>query len=214
MADLMDEVGEDLRRQQLEQFWKENGSWIIAGVIIAILFTGGLAWWRQYAYERNLKQTAELVAMMEEADAGQLAAFAAKSTKDHGALARFAAAAIYAKRKESDKAVALYRAIADTTGLDRVYRDLARLLSVGQRLQTGDPKALHGELEDLTGPKSAWRHSALEMEALLYAREKRMKEAADALAEITGDISAPSDIRMRASTLRELYIGEAREKKS
>lgn len=214
MSDLLDEVGEDLRRQQLEQFWKENGSWIIAGIIIAILFTGGLAWWRQHVYERNLKKTTELVAIMEEGDAAQLAAFAEKSTKDHAALARFYAAAIYAKRKEAEKAVALYRAIADTTGLDRVYRDLARLLSIGQRLQTGDPQALHAELEDLKGAKSAWRHSALEMEALLFARQNRMEDAAAALAEITGDISAPSDIRMRASTLRELYIGEARENKT
>lgn len=209
MSDIMDEISDDLRRQQLEQFWKENGAWIIGGVILAVVFTAGLTWWRSHTYERNLRETAQLIEIINESDVEKLTAFAEKTGKDHAVIARFAAAAVYAKRKQSDKAVAIYTSIQNTTGVDRTYRDLARLLSVSQRLETADPAALHKDLSALTDKGDVWRFSALELEALLYAREHKLKEAAGSLAEIIADSAAPQDVRMRATTLREFYIGAA-----
>ena len=209
MSDIMEEISEDLRRQQLEQFWKENGVWIIGGVILAVIFTAGLTWWRGHTYARNLQETAQLIEIINESDVEKLSAFAEKTDKDHAVVARFAAAAVYAKRQQSEKATAIYASIQNTTGVDGTYRDLARLLSASQRLETGDPAALHKDLSALTDKGDAWRFSALELEALLYAREHKLKEAAASLAEIIADSGAPQDVRMRASTLREFYVGAA-----
>lgn len=204
---IVEEINDDLRRQQLEQFWKENGSWIIGGVILAVVFTAGMTWWRAHTYEHNMQQTAEMIDIINTSDVNKLTDFADRSDKDHAVIARFAAAAVYAKRNDTEKAVTVYKAIENTTGVDAMYRDLARLLSAGQRLTSADPAALHQELGSLTKPGNTWRFSALELEALLYAREHKMKEAADDLAEITAASDAPQDVRMRASTLREFYIG-------
>ena len=204
---IVEEINEDLRRQQLEQFWKENGAWIIGGVILAVIFTAGMTWWRAHTYERNLQQTSEMIDIINTSDVDKLTAFADRSDKDHAVIARFAAAAVYAKRSDTEKAVSIYKSIENTSGVDSMYRDLALLLSAGQRLQSADPAQLHKELGGLTKPGNAWRFSALELEALLYAREHKLKEAADDLAEITTAADAPQDVRMRASTLREFYIG-------
>jgi hypothetical protein len=212
MSEFMEEVNEDLRRQQLEQFWKENGAWIIGGVFLAVIFTAGLTWWRSYTHTHNMQETAQLIEIINESDVEKLASFADRTDKHHAVIARLAAAAVYAKRKEPEKAVAIYTSIQNTTGVDRTYRELARLLSVGQRLETGDPAALHKDLKELTEKGDTWRFSALELEALLYARERKLKEAAGALAEIISDSSAPQDVRMRASTLREFYVGAAEAK--
>lgn len=206
-SNIMEEVNDDLRRQQLEQFWKENGPWIIGGVILAVVFTAGMTWWRTHTYERNLQQTSEMIEIINSSDVDKLTAFADRTDKDHAVIARFAAAAVYAKRNEPEKAVTIYTSIQNTTGVDATYRDLARLLSAGQRLNSADPATLHNDLQPLTKPGSTWRFSALELEALLYAREHKMKEAAQNLAEITAAPDAPQDVRMRASTLREFYIG-------
>lgn len=213
MSELVDEVNEDLRRQELEKFWKENGSWIIAGVILAVVFTAALTWWRQYSYDKNMKQTTQMMEVVKTADTEKILAFADHSDKDHAVVARFSAAAIYAKRKDTDKAVAIYNQIENTTGVDATYRDLARLLSAGQRLGSSDPAALHTDLAPLVKPGNAWRLSALELEALVYARENKMKEPAQDLAEITADPAAPEDMRMRASTLREFYVGATADDK-
>jgi hypothetical protein len=209
MADIEREIAEDLQRQQLALFWQENGNWIIGGVIGAVLMTAVMTWYRQYTHDHNMRETAQLIEIMNDADVGKLSAYAAKADRNHAALARFDEAALYAKRGDSAKASALYAQIEGTTGLDRVYRDLARLLRISQTIEQEDPGRLHQELEPLKAPKSAWRFTALEMDALVYARQGKLKEAADDLAEIAGDSASPVDERTRATTLRELYIGAA-----
>lgn len=211
MTQIEHEIEDDLRQQKLEQFWKENGSWIIVCAILAVIFTGALTWWRQHEYKQNLAQTTALFEVMKENDTTALADFAAKSDKDHAAIALFTAAALHSKRNQDAEAVSLYRKIEGTTGLDSTYRDLAKLLRVSKRLGADPPAELHKDLTPLAA-KSPWRYTALELQALLYAREGKMKEAAENLTRITQDANAPGDVRMRASTLRELYMGSAEAK--
>ena len=211
MTHIEEEIEDDLRRQKLEQFWKENGSWIIICAILAVIFTGALTWWRQHEYKQNLTQTAALLEVLRENDTKALGEFALKSDKDHGAIALFTAAALHSQRSQDAEAVTLYRKIDGTSGLDSTYRDLAKLLRVSKSLGAEDPAQLHKDLAPLTA-KSTWRYSALELQALLYARENKMKEAAEVLTRLTQDGGAPNDVRMRASTLRELYMGSATAK--
>lgn len=209
MADnLIEEVNDDLRRQKLEQFWKENGSWIIAGAVLAVLATGALTFWRGYEYKRDMAETAALSAVVKSGDVAQISAFAGKTDKDHALQARFAAAALHVARKENDAAAGIYDAIAKTRGVDRAYRDLAGLLGISLRLDKGAPEALRKELEPLTEKKSMWRFQALELEALLAVRAGDKKEAADILTQISGNPEAPQDVRTRAFTLRELYMAD------
>lgn len=209
MADnLIEEVNDDLRRQKLEQFWKENGSWIIAGAVLAVLATAALTFWRGYEYKRDMAETAAFSAVVKSADAAKIAAFAEKTDKDHALQARFAAAALHVARKENDAAAGLYAAIAKTRGVDRAYRDLASLLGIGLRLDKGTAADLRKELEPLTDKKSMWRFQALELEALLAVREGNKKAAADILTQISGNPEAPQDVRTRAFTLRELYMAD------
>jgi hypothetical protein len=207
MSEFIQEVEEDLRRKELEKFWKENGSMIISFMILAVVLTAAMTWWRQHTYEHNLRETSQLIQVVKDADVDKILAFAGTADKDHAVIARFDAAVVYAKRNEGDKAVAIYSEIANTSGIDSAYRDLAKLLGAAQRLNTADPAALHAELSPLIQPGNTWRFSALELEALLYARENELKEAAGDLAQITSDSQAPQDVRMRAATLREFYVG-------
>jgi len=212
MTHIEEEIQDDLRRQKLEQFWKENGGWIIICAILAVIFTGALTWWRQHEYKQNLAQTAALLDVLKDSDTKTLAEFAMTSDKDHGAIALFSAAALHSSRKQDAEAVSLYRKIEGTTGLDSTYRDLAKLLRVSKSLSAeSDIAQLHKDLAPLAA-KGAWRYSALELQALLYARENKMKEAAEVLTRLTQDSGAPNDVRMRASTLRELYMGSATAK--
>ncbi len=46
MTEIFDEISDDLRSEKLNQFWKENGAWIIGGALGAVLLTGSLTLWR------------------------------------------------------------------------------------------------------------------------------------------------------------------------
>ncbi len=208
MSDIFDEVSDDLRREKLKQFWKENGAWIIGGVIGAVLLTGVLSFWREWKYTRNTVATAELTRAVATADIAKIENFVAAGAKNHAMIARFAAAGLHLERGEKDQAVALYNEIADTAGLDKTWRSLARVFSIGQRFDKDDPVKLKKELAALSGDKDVWRIVALELQALLAARTGQMQEAADILAGITADPQAPDDVRTRAFTLRALYVAE------
>ena len=42
------EVDENLRRDQMRDFFKAYGNWLIAGVVLFLAASGGLIWWRQH----------------------------------------------------------------------------------------------------------------------------------------------------------------------
>jgi len=208
MSDVFDEISDDLRQQKLNQFWKENGPWIIGGAIGAVLLTGALTLWREHTLSRNTEQTTQVITLEKAGDLTKLDAFAESADKDHAMLARFAEADAYIAKKQNDKALAVYDTIANTSRLDKTWRDLARLHSVTLRLDKDPPEALAKELATLDGDKDTWRYSAREMEALLAARQGQMQKAADILSNIAADPLVPEDMRQRAYSLHQLYVAD------
>ena len=47
------EVDENLRRDQLRDFFKAYGNWLIAGVVIFLAVSGGMIWWHQHQIEQH-----------------------------------------------------------------------------------------------------------------------------------------------------------------
>jgi hypothetical protein len=209
MSDVFDEIADDLRREKLNLFWKENGSWIIGGVVLAILMTGALSFWRDFEFKRNAAATAELTRVATMNDAGALEYFAQSAPADQAMLARFMSAGSYAQKGEKDKALAMYNAIVETRGVDKAYRNLAKLYAVSLRADGGDAVTLRAELAPLVSDKSPWRYTALELDALLALRAGDRGTAVENLTKITADPLAPADARARAFTLRWLYVAEA-----
>lgn len=211
MSDILREVDDDLRRQQLHSFWEENRMWIIGGIALAIVSTGSLTFWRGHMRQENIAATAQLMTAMDTPAAiEQLGSDPAQlGSGAHEALARLAAADRHLARGEKDKALALYDALAADRSAPEVLRDLGRLYAAGQRLETAPAEQLEKELTPLTRAKAPWRFTALEMLALLHAREGRLQDAAEKLAQISGDPMAPQDARTRAFTLHELYNADA-----
>lgn len=210
MSDIMEEVAEDIRQQKLREFWQQNGAWIIGGALLAVVMTGGLNFWRAYEAKKNAAQTAALMTALKKSDAENLLSITQASDRGHAALARFAAAALYAKNGEKDKAISAYRDISGTFGVSKRLRDLAALQSISLRLDTDPADALEKELSPLAKNGGTFRFSAREMQALLLARERKKKEAASILEKIAKDAAAPQDMRVRVLTLQSLYAADVK----
>src|SRR6218665_2744962 len=209
MSDVMREIEDDMRQQRLQAFWIENRAWIVGGVILAIVMTAALSFWRQHTLDRNAQATYTLFQAMNKGDEAALSKLAEEGAGSHGGMAGLLAAGLLAQKGDTEAAAALYDKVATTRGLESVYRDLAALLAASQRLDSGNPAALHAALKPLTAEKNVWRFSALELQALLYAREGKMKEAVDVLTALSINARAPAEIRARAETLRALYLESA-----
>lgn len=205
------EIDDDLRRMKLQNFWEENRLWIFATIVLAIVATGGISFWRNYTAEQNRAATAQMMAAFDNpAELDKLAADpAALKRPAQIALVRLQAASRALNKGDTAKALTYYDALVKDRNADPLLRDLGKLYAAGLRLDSAPAAELEAQLKPLAREGQPWRFSALEMLGLLYAREGNMKDAADKMAEISGDPLAPQDARTRAFTLRELYQADA-----
>ncbi len=212
MNDILNEIDEDLRTQKLKAFWKENGVAIIGGVILALIMTAGLSFWRDWRDARNMKETAALMDVLYQENIEKLSSYAQEAKSDHKAFARFLEAGLLIQRKEKEKAIARYDEIAKDRKVDTIWRNLARLQSVTLQLDSGDPKKLQEDLTDMiSAKKNPWKWSALELQALLFARTGDYARAAKNLEDIVSSSDAPDGLKSRAAALRDLYLGRKKE---
>lgn len=209
---LFREVEEDLRHDQMRRLWERYGRFAIAGAVLLVV---GVAGWQGYgAYTRaqalDEAETYEQGLQALPANPAEAAeAFARLDGQGSGypELAALKRAAALVEAGNRAGALAVYQALADDPAADPALRDLAIVLIVLHQVDDGPPEALSASLEPLTGPGGAWRHSALELQALLALRAGQSEEAARRFADLSRDSETPSGIRERARALLDALGG-------
>ena len=220
MADIFDEVNEDLRAERAKQFALRYG-WIVA-LAAALLIAGAGAWqgWRYYqARGQSGVASAYLGAMRAAtppdaaltpdatpapARAAAMAEFdrlAETGPEGYRSLARLRSAALHASQGDLPGALALWDRLAADTAADPLLRDLASLLWVQRQVDAGDPAAIEGRLQPLLAAGNPWRHLALESQAWLALRAGRADQARETLRKLAADAAAPEGVRGRANGL-------------
>jgi len=205
LADIFDEIEEDLRRERAKKLWERYG-WIVLVAAGAVVL--GVAGWRgwQWHEQRQASRAAErFLAATAAADRGEAAAAAAafaelsrEAPSGYRVLARLREAGVMAREGDTAAAVALYETLARDPGVPPLYRDLAALLAVLHQADTGDPRALADRLAPLAAPGAAFRFSAMELQAVLAERRGDHAEARRLLEALAGDPAAPDGVRRRA----------------
>lgn len=207
MAEIFDEINEEIKQEKLENFWKENGTFIIVSVILVISIVGGRAIWSDYKMERDAKRTA---AMMQAIESQSVSEYVADSEGNHQMLSNLLAGAN--AESDLDQRIAYYEAVANNNDYDDMYSDLAGVLAVGLKAEKtdADNAALIAELEPYTGEDRPYRASALELQAFLYAADQKYDQAVAVIdTAIEGDqTNMPPQFVARMETLRAFYHTE------
>ena len=60
------EVDENLRRDQLRDFFKKYGNWLIAAVVLFLVASGGFIWWKQHQVQRSAEQVEQLATIFKD----------------------------------------------------------------------------------------------------------------------------------------------------
>lgn len=211
---LFREIEEDLREEQLTKLWKTYGNWIIGAAVAIVVAVAGHQIWRNYdlstrqAEGERFAEAARL-AGGDQADAA-LAAFS-RMTGDardgYAMLAGFREASLLARKGDLSGAALAYDKVASDDRFDPVYRDLARLLSVANDLDTGNPQALAAKLAPLTAGTNPWRFSAQELSAALALKTGDTAKAKDLYGFLSTEAGTPPGIRARATEMLGLLNG-------
>jgi hypothetical protein len=202
------EVDENLRRDQLRDFFKAYGSWLIAGVVLFLAASGGLIWWRQHQVQQTEAQVEQFAGVYRDIASGSTAQVPQKLSQlsDSGskavrASAMFARAAVAVQQGDTRTAIATYKSAAADSGLPQPYRDAALIRQTALEFDQMNPQEVITRLEPLTKPGEPWFGSAGEMTALALAKQGKRQEAGQLFAAIAKDNAAPGAIRARAAQL-------------
>jgi len=216
VADIFQEVDEEVRREQLKKLWQRYGNYIIAACILVIVAVGA---WRGYEWWET-KKAAEAGAAFEQAvtlaESGKhqeaeaaFAKLATDGTAGYRVLARLREAAELA-RTDRKSAVNAYDAIAADRSVGQVIRDLATLRAGFLLVDSDSYGNMRARLEPLTGPERTFRHSAREVLALSAWKDGDMSAARQWTDMIITDPQTPSGTRSRAEVLSELIAASGK----
>lgn len=210
MADIYDEMQDDLRAERARVLARRYGG--LAAVLLCLVVLGVGGWqYRQWRQDQRAAATAAIyleglrAADMPGGDrALALQRFdmaAARGPEGYRELARLRAAALQADRGDLAAALLLWDQVARDRRADRLLRGLATLLWAQHQVDHGDPAAVTARLRTLTAPDDPWRPLARETQALLALRLGQNAAAIDILRELAGDVTAPEGVRGRANGL-------------
>lgn len=200
------EVDENLRRDQLRDFFKAYGNWLIAAVILFLAASGGFIWWKQHQVQRHEAEVEQLAQIFKDAGSGNLAAapqqldqLSKDGSKAIRASALFARAAIALQQNDVKSATATYKLIANEDSLPKPYRDAALIRGTALEFDQLQPQEVIARLEPLARPGEPWFGTAGEMTALAMIKQGKKEQAGQLFAAIAKDKGVPDTIRARAT---------------
>jgi hypothetical protein len=215
MADIFQEVEEDLRRDRYERLAKAYGGYIIVGILLLVIGTVGYVLWKNWRENQDQTATLQLAEAVnpETPAAGATATpngealgkVAAEGPAGPAGLARFYEAGLRSRNGDRAAAIALYDRLAKDPSIAPLYQDLAALLAVQLQVNDGDPKSLAERLEPLSADTSPWRYTARELGGLLAARTGDTARARTVFQQLADDNGAPAGMRVRAAELAAFY---------
>lgn len=205
MADIFDEIDEELKQDRAKQVWARYGKFVIAAAAAVVLGVGasqGYTAWQQSQAETAANIYSQALAADDavaslEADLGRL-------TDGYALLGRFRIAAGRASAGDAAGAETMYLEIAGDTAVDALYRDAATLLSVMNAPDASNPSDLRKRLAPLADGAGPWRPLALELSAALDLKAGDRAAAAAKLREVIELDGTPPELRQRAAQLAEV----------
>jgi len=202
------EVDENLRRDQLRDFAKRHGNWLIGGVILFLAACGGWIYWQQYQVKRSETQVEQLGQIYTDIGAGktssaprQLDALADSGKKAVRASALFTRAALAIQQNDHKLAIATCKQIAGDGSLPDAYRDAALIRQTALEFDSLKPQDLVARLEPLAKPGNPSFGSAGEMAAMALIKQGKKQEAGRLFATIAKDKTVAEPSRARAQQI-------------
>lgn len=202
MADIFDEINEELKQDRQAVLWQRYGKYVIAVAVLVIAVVGA----RQgYVYWTEKRDGAAATAYYQAAltnDSGEaLQDVIDGLTPGYQLLADFTIARKLAEQGKSGEAEAAFLALAEREDIDGFYRDTALLLSVMHASDNANSDDLLARIAVLTDTAGPLQGLALEQAAGLALKKGRARDAADYLEKITTLSDVPSSLRQRATQL-------------
>ncbi|MCC6914052.1 MAG: tetratricopeptide repeat protein [Rhodospirillaceae bacterium] len=208
---LMSEIESDLREDELKRIWRQHGSTFVVVAVLFLIAVAGHEGWKAYngrqhaniamTYDEGINAAGE--GKVDEAKA-KFAEVAKSGDQPYASLARLTDAGLRLQNNDAKGAIDLYAALAADEKADLLFRDVAVVLKALHSVDSEDPKKLEADIAPLT-KDSTFKHSAIELTALLAAKQGDTARAATLAQSLVDDAATPQSMRGRAQEYAALY---------
>ena len=212
--DFFREVDEAVRQDRYRELWDKYGLYaLVAAALIVAGVAGFKAWtyWQERMSQEAGTEFSQALGALDGGDAAKansaLNDLAEKGPAGYRVLARFQIAAAEAHAGNTDKAVALYDALAADPTTDNILKGLATIQAATLRLDTADYAEMERRLNGLI-EQSPWRYSARELLGLSAYRLNKILDAEKQFSAIIADQGTPQNLRERADMMLALIVGK------
>lgn len=202
--ELLEEVREDVRREELIAFWQKYWQWIVGTLAAVFLITVGYSLWTKHQenkrnelafhYEKalnylNQDQTDQALA--------ELNILVMKGDKSYLLLSLLKQAGV--KLQDDD----VLKKIIDNKTIEESFRQLANLILIEREMNASNYASAVQKLIPLVNSNAPWRASAQELLAVSLMQIGSQQQALQAFQALSEDQAAPYDIRLRAAAFVE-----------
>ena len=215
MADIFDEVSEELKQDQIKKIWHDYSKYIIS--ISIILLASGLGYffydkWKIEKLEVSSSQFFSGLEKLEEKNfQSSLDYFSKGINQDnlgYKTLSLFGIAEANFKIGKIDEMILNYKDIYENPNIDIYYRDLSRLLSVMKDNKSSFAKQKQ-ILEPILNSPSKLQLLASELEILLLIRFDKIDEAKLSLTKLLKRTDISFEQKNRLDLINKVYNSNA-----
>ena len=205
MADIFDEINEDMRRDHMQKLWSRYGKYVIVMVSVVVLGVGGRQGYTTWQdHQTALAATAFHKDLKVEDTTAALTAALDQLTPGYAMLAKFRIAAAQGLDGDYDASEASYIAISTDPEVEPLYQQAAILLSVMNAPASRDVGQLASRLVALEGQAGPWQTMAMEQAAGLALRSGDRKTAMAKYEMLASLPDTPPSMRQRATQMLKI----------
>ena len=215
MADIFDEVSEELKQDQLIQFWKKYSKYFISiALLLIISFLGYFFYnqWKQKMLENSSSQYFSAIKKLEnkefESSLEDFSKGINENNRGYKILSLFGLAEANFKLGKINEMILNYETIYNNQDIDIYYRDLARLLTVMKNNTRPFDEQIN-ILQPILNSPSKLQLLASELKILLMIKFNKIDDAKESIDQLLSRSEISSEQKNRLDLIRKVYSSNA-----
>lgn len=222
MIDLVDEIQEDIKKENIEQVWKKYKYFLVFMVVAFLLGAGLFIWWQGEQEKIAQLHGSSYYNIMDVADnedsdtkavgmeehIANIDAVLPDYNGDKKAMFLFKKASLFVSESKFDEARSVYELIYQDTSTSKNIREYAQLLHASFAKGSDQVQEAISNIDAilLTSNKTDWRVIALRIKAILLLRNYQNLEAQEIYEALEKDPAATASVKEISSNMAE-YLG-------
>ena len=216
MADIFDEVSEELKQDQLKQIWNTYSKYIISVACILFISVLGYFFYDKWKLEKIEVSSSQFFSGIEKLEKKEFLSSIEIFSKNvdqahqgYKTLSLFGIAEANFKIGKVDEMILNYKSIYENQNIDVYYRDLARLLSV-MKDNVSSFEIQKKILDPILNSPSKLQLLAAELEIMLLIRFNKIDEAKLSISKLLKRTDITFEQKNRLDLIDKVYNSNAK----